>query len=166
MYNAIDVANYIIEKSVENQNPVSNLKLQKLLYYSQAAKLVEGNGESLFGENISAWRYGPVVESTYHRFKTNVNSPIFEKSTNDSLFNVEEIKEYNLKKIISEEDQKIINRVVNSYKKYKPLDMVRKTHNEEPWINAYIEQKKKFIDVSAIKEYYSKHKELIYGLMR
>ena len=151
MYNAIDVANYIIEKSVENQNPVSNLKLQKLLYYSQAAKLVEGNGESLFGENISAWRYGPVVESTYHRFKTNVNSPIFEKSTNDSL---------------SEEDQKIINRVVNSYKKYKPLDMVRKTHNEEPWINAYIEQKKKFIDVSAIKEYYSKHKELIYGLMR
>ncbi len=40
-YNVIDISSYIIEYSNEIGSPVSNLKLQKLLYYSQAAMLVE-----------------------------------------------------------------------------------------------------------------------------
>ena len=40
-YSVIDISTYIIGYSNKIDSPVSNLKLQKLLYYSQAAMLVE-----------------------------------------------------------------------------------------------------------------------------
>jgi uncharacterized phage-associated protein len=55
-----DVAKYII-KSL----PVDNLKLQKLLYYSQAVHLVLNDKTPLFQEPIEAWDYGPVVYRAY-----------------------------------------------------------------------------------------------------
>ena len=61
---AREVAKYII-KSL----PVDNLKLQKLLYYSQAVYLVLHDKRPLFSEPIEAWDYGPVVPPVYHTYK-------------------------------------------------------------------------------------------------
>ncbi len=47
MYKAMDIAQYVVNYSIEKDNPVSNLKLQKLLYYIQDAFLVE-KGEPCF----------------------------------------------------------------------------------------------------------------------
>jgi uncharacterized phage-associated protein len=49
MTTAFDVAKYII-----NATPVDNLKLQKLLYYSQGVYLVLNNKQPLFPEDIEA----------------------------------------------------------------------------------------------------------------
>jgi uncharacterized phage-associated protein len=59
-----EVAKYII-KSL----PVDNLKLQKLLYYSQAVHLVLNGKEPLFPDPIEAWDYGPVVPPVYREYK-------------------------------------------------------------------------------------------------
>lgn len=59
-----EVANYIIDTI-----PVDNLKLQKLLYYSQAVHMVLNDGERLFNDNIEAWQYGPVVVCVYRKYK-------------------------------------------------------------------------------------------------
>lgn len=40
MYNAVDVAKYIIWFCKENGHSISNLKLQKLLYFVQAQFLI------------------------------------------------------------------------------------------------------------------------------
>jgi uncharacterized phage-associated protein len=56
MAKAFEAAKYII-----NSLPVDNLKLQKLLYYSQAVHLVLNGKLPLFNEAIEAWDYGPVV---------------------------------------------------------------------------------------------------------
>jgi uncharacterized phage-associated protein len=64
MASAGEVAKYII-KSL----PVDNLKLQKLLYYSQAVHLVLNDKIPLFPEPIEAWDYGPVVPPVYREYK-------------------------------------------------------------------------------------------------
>lgn len=65
---AMQVAKYFIERSKNENRPISNKKLQKLLYYAQAWSLVL-NKEKLFDEQIEAWVHGPAVPSVYRRFK-------------------------------------------------------------------------------------------------
>ena len=57
---AIDVAAYIIA----NQGDMPAMKLQKLVYYSQAWSLV-WDDKPLFRDRIEAWANGPVVRSLY-----------------------------------------------------------------------------------------------------
>ncbi len=64
-----DVAAYILSQ----QGPMSTMKLQKLVYYSQAWHLVWAE-EPLFDARIEAWANGPVVNQLYnfHRGRFNV----------------------------------------------------------------------------------------------
>src|SRR5262249_55824259 len=71
MVTALDVAQYILEK----QGPMSAMKLQKLVYYSQAWATV-WDDEAIFQETIRAWRNGPVVRELWdaHRGQFRVSS--------------------------------------------------------------------------------------------
>lgn len=54
----------------EDADAISNLKLQKLLYYAQGCYLgLEGH--PLFDENIIDWTHGPVAEEVYYRYRNN-----------------------------------------------------------------------------------------------
>ena len=69
MYAALDIARYIIKYCKDNGYSISNLKLQKLLYFVQAQFLVTYNGRPAFEEKIEAWDFGPVVPEVYHYLK-------------------------------------------------------------------------------------------------
>ena len=58
---ATDVAGYILSK----QGDMPAMKLQKLVYYSQAWSLV-WDDKPLFRDRIEAWAYGPVIPSLYN----------------------------------------------------------------------------------------------------
>lgn len=66
MYSALDIAKYIISKCTQENCPVSNLQLQKILYYIQKEFLE--NGSIAFKDEIEAWQFGPVIPSVYHRY--------------------------------------------------------------------------------------------------
>jgi uncharacterized phage-associated protein len=68
MVQVSEVADYLIAFSHEHGDPVSNLKLQKLLYYAQAWQLALYD-EPLFNDRIEAWVHGPVVPSVYRQYK-------------------------------------------------------------------------------------------------
>lgn len=164
MYNAIDVASYIVNRSIDLNAPVSNLKLQKLLYYVQAAKLVK-SGERMFKEDICAWKYGPVVESVYHRFKMYANAQINEKITNMSWILMRGFTRddtYDPCDVIMLEDQKIINEILRAHQGHDAMHLVRKTHEEIPWRDA-INNNKPYISSNVIKEYYTEHEEKLYN---
>ena len=57
---ALDVAAYILRAN----GPMPAMKLQKLVYYSQAWSLV-WDDKPLFYERIEAWANGPVVRNLY-----------------------------------------------------------------------------------------------------
>lgn len=69
-YHALDIANYFLAKAQQDeQELLSNLKLQKLVYYAQGFYLALYS-MPLFDEAIEAWNYGPVVPELYHLYKS------------------------------------------------------------------------------------------------
>jgi uncharacterized phage-associated protein len=69
MTEAIDVANWLLG-SIDREagDSLTNLKLQKLVYYAQAWALAR-LGKPLFEEDFEAWTHGPIVPSLYDKFK-------------------------------------------------------------------------------------------------
>ena len=67
-YSAMTVAKWFVAWAEAEDADLSNLKLQKLLYYAQGHHLAR-TGEPLFHETIEAWSHGPVVPQVYRAFK-------------------------------------------------------------------------------------------------
>lgn len=74
-YNAMQIANYIINKCYEEKNPISNLQLQKILYYAWVT-YYKKTKKTLFVDNICAWPLGPVVPEVYYEYNVYGGRPI------------------------------------------------------------------------------------------
>ena len=70
MLKSYDVALYFLfrARELEAGDTISNLKMQKLLYYAQGHFLATYK-KPLFDDKIEAWKYGPVVKEVYDKFK-------------------------------------------------------------------------------------------------
>ena len=66
-YQAIDIARYIIYICSLERKPISNLQLQKILYYIQEFFL-KNERRALFIDEIEAWPFGPVVRDVYYHY--------------------------------------------------------------------------------------------------
>jgi uncharacterized phage-associated protein len=66
--NCFDVAEYFIKLANSTGSFISNLKLQKLVYYAQAWHLALYN-EPLFSEDFEAWVHGPVIPKLYEKYQ-------------------------------------------------------------------------------------------------
>lgn len=158
MTSALDVARYIVNKSYEYHYAISNLKLQKLLYFCQAVFLVDSKGEATcFSEEIEAWDFGPVVPCVYRAFKKygGNNIPIISiyKDISNGIWNLQ-TKKFN-ENIIPEKDRKKINEVVKHFGKFNASKLVDITHHQKPWMNAYYKNEC-IIHNKAIYEYFKK----------
>ncbi len=74
---AADVAACIVNLAISNDNPVSNLQLQKILYFAQRDYIRKHDNDILFTDPFEAWQYGPVVPSVYRTYSIFGGSPIF-----------------------------------------------------------------------------------------
>ncbi len=68
-YRAETIAKWFVAYAEADDADRSNLKVQKLLYYSQGHHLAQ-TGLPLFSDPIQAWSHGPVVPVVYHQFKS------------------------------------------------------------------------------------------------
>jgi uncharacterized phage-associated protein len=69
------VANYFIGKALDSGDRLTPLKLVKLVYIAHGWHLAVFD-RPLIGEEVQAWKYGPVVPSVYHQFKEYGDKPI------------------------------------------------------------------------------------------
>lgn len=70
-------AYYVIYYFNQNGKKITNLKLQKLLYFLEAIYLIQNRDEkSLFDDDFYAWNFGPVSDVLYRRFKDYQNMDI------------------------------------------------------------------------------------------
>lgn len=162
MYSATEIARYVINYSNQINAPVSNLKLQKLLYYIQAAMLVE-RGEKCFKEPITAWAFGPVVIPVYQIYKEYGRNNIpFQKEVPKAVFDPDKMKiVFKQPQKIADSHQQIINKVIESYQKVEdPFLLVKKTHQELPWESTDINDE---INCNVIESYYKANPEKIYN---
>lgn len=117
MLAASQVADFFIAYSHEHGDPISNLKLQKLLYYAQAWHLAIFDSP-LFPEPIQAWIHGPVVPAAYQRFKGWAWMDITEDPGMPEL---------------SAETRAHLEEVYDVYGRKTAYELELLTHEEAPW---------------------------------
>lgn len=120
-YAALDVAKYVLDYCLKAGTPISNLKLQKIMYFLQG-EYFKSKSDSLFRENLCAWKFGPVVPEVYREFSVYGGNSILNNYDTD----------------IEIEDQKIINPIIDQYREIPVWRLVEKTHEEgSPWHCAF-----------------------------
>lgn len=121
MRTAKEVADYFLCKAEpEVGDFISNLKLQKLVYYAQGFHLAIYD-EPLFSDAIVAWEHGPVVESLYRFYKGYgaLGIPVPEHF-DAQVFSVEQIN--------------LLDDVYKVYGQFSAWKLRNMTHSERPWI--------------------------------
>lgn len=139
MASVFDVAVYILSK----KSPISAMKLQKLVYYSQAWSLV-WDGEPMFTEPIQAWANGPVVYELYVEHRGSWEVAELSRGNADSL---------------SQDAKETVDAVLDFYGDKSPYWLSELTHMEDPWREAYGdrrpgERSNEVINLETMAEYY------------
>jgi len=140
--NCFDVAKYFLSRvNEEYDERLSNLKLQKLLYYAQGFHLALFN-KSLFNEKIEAWEHGPVVPDIYYEYKRygarGIPTPgniDFDKYDNKTT--------------------ELLDEIYDVFGQFSAWKLRNFTHAEPPWIKA-MKSKSKVIIKKSMKEYFKK----------
>lgn len=136
-YNPIDVANYIVWRANTMGNPVTHLKLQKLLYYVVARYLKETD-TLLIEERINKWQFGPVVKSVYHQFKLYGQSSIVKPSAylvSHDVFNLRfaDTEEINMNLDQISDFNVVVTFVLDKLMGNTAFELVDRTHKESAW---------------------------------
>ena len=159
IYSALDIARYVVNYCNSNNYEISNLKLQKILYFIQANFVVEKGLENpCFYEQIEAWSFGPVIPEVYHEFKIFGNSQILP---------IEKYFSYNRKNIlmscmkkyenpfINVEDQRLADEMIDECENFSASQLVDITHRQRPWRMAYVYNMNNPITIESIYNYFT-----------
>jgi len=68
MYSASVIARFFVRKGIENKQYVTQMKLQKMVYFAHGLHLAM-HGKPLVNEEFEAWKFGPVVPDIYSTYK-------------------------------------------------------------------------------------------------
>lgn len=117
---ALQLAKYIVSFAQSKGEPITNLKLQKLLYYAQGWHLAFF-GSTLFDESIQAWVHGPVVPSVYAHFKGYGYNPI---------------PVHPRAIVLTKELENFLSELLLTYLRFDAFSLEKMTHEEKPWQEA------------------------------
>ena len=138
MFSAVNVAYYFLCLPDENAGDlISNLKLQKLLYYAQGFHLAL-YGSRLFREDIRAWEHGPVVPDAYHEFK----------EFGANAIPAPEVMDFT---IFDPETVELLDEVYAVYGQFSAWKLRNMTHEESPWKETPINE---MISTQKMQEYF------------
>ena len=116
-YAAVDVARYMVTYCIHKSTPISNLKLQKMLYYAWV-DYYNQTGQHLFSDSICAWQFGPVVPEVYYEFCVYGGSPIYQE------FPI----------LLRDDDEPILNNIIEQYRTVSANELVERSHKPGgPW---------------------------------
>jgi uncharacterized phage-associated protein len=140
MVSVLDVAAYILEK----QGTMTTMKLQKLVYYSQAWSLV-WDEEPLFDEPIEAWANGPVVRKLFDAHRGHFKIHPGDINGNPKKLNIVQ--------------RDTIDAILRDYGLKTSQWLSDLTHSERPWAEARQglkpgERGNSIISLDSMAEYY------------
>jgi uncharacterized phage-associated protein len=122
MHSALDVAAWFLN-DVDRKagDSITNLKLQKLVYYAQAWA-VALLGRPLFSEPVEAWAHGPVVDAVYQEYKAH---------------GFDSLPRSRRKHQFAPEERVVLEDVQGVYGEHSATFLEALTHGERPWQMAW-----------------------------
>lgn len=133
-YNAQDISATLINFANKNNYRLTNLQLQKILYFTQV-EYIKKNDKLLFEDEFQAWSYGPVIYNVWRPY---------------NLYNRNHISEIKIGKVV---DNKALNKFITEniemYFRKNVWDLVDLSHKQKPW-KSTVANNKKFISNKVI----------------
>lgn len=117
---------------------ISNMKLQKLLYYAQGFALAI-LGEPLFNDDFEKWTYGPVLPAVYNKYKDFGSGAI----PRPEGANLQDYKD---------DERKLLDEVYYTFGQYSAWALSEMSHATKPWQDAELG---KIISKDSMKEYFA-----------
>lgn len=119
------LAQYVVDKCYSEDRPVSNLQLQKILYFLQIVYCRAKDGqELLFPDEFQAWPYGPVLPDVYWEYSEYGGRVIK--------------KRFNVMPPCPPDVMSFLNEGIEVLSKKSPWDLVRTSHAKgSPWEQVY-----------------------------
>lgn len=140
-YSVIDIANKVIANTdISHGETISNLKLQKMLYYLQGF-FIAAFDKKLFDEPIEAWQYGPVVRDAYFYFKESGHGAISLKGDEKMID-------------LPQNENELFQEVMEEYGQFSAIKLMNMTHEELPWKKTFNENPQGEITYELLKEYF------------
>lgn len=128
-YDALDIAKYIIRWCDKNGLRITNLQLQKILFFIQKES-IRKRGYGIFSNRIEAWQYGPVIPDVFYEFagfgamKLVLYEDLFSEISSKDTF-------------IDNDSKKIIENILKECIYISPWDLVAKSHvSDGAWSNS------------------------------
>lgn len=133
-YSASVIAYAFVKKGIEEGLPVTQMKLQKMVYAAHGFHLAL-YGEPLIKEQFQAWKYGPVVRDIYNTYRFYGSQPI---SNTDWLFFMDNF-ETELR-LLDERAKGIIDYTWKTLKSWNAGQLSNWTHKHgSPWQRVYVD---------------------------
>ncbi|RBQ06257.1 Panacea domain-containing protein [Pedobacter miscanthi] len=153
MYSASLIAYKFVQRGIEESNPLTQMKLQKMVYLAQGLHLSMYDGLSLIREDFQAWKYGPVIPIIYQDYKLYGSSLIQDLS----LMNFNDFSGF-LNTDLNYNASSVIDDAWKIAKDIPGTQLSNWTHNEgSPWHKFYKEGVNDIIiPKDEIKVYFSK----------
>ncbi len=115
MIDVLDAAKYIaLSYRSKYKEPISEMKLHKLLYFAQRESLVRTNN-SMFEAHFQGWRFGPVIPAVRREYQSILDS----RPTCMDQANID-----------------ILDYIIDKYGSKDAWSLSRLTHGEYSWINS------------------------------
>lgn len=150
MYEAVydykDIANYIVAYSNQAEKSITNLRLQKIMYYIQGYFLRQYDALA-FSSDIVNWPYGPVVLDAYYDFCVYGHTNIDQLKDPDAAIG----------KISDRAHRTLINNVIDACLSKSITALVEDTHNEDPWKTTH---SRSVITCDKISDYFTSNNPL------
>ena len=109
----LEVARYIVNLCLEHDRPVSNLRMQKILYLAHVYYIMKQN-KPLIKDDFEAWLIGPIIPEVYREYSIYAGAPIIPFYKEDADIDTEKIK--------------VVEKLIINLSAKKPWELVELTH--------------------------------------
>lgn len=142
VYDVLDIAKKLIKMADDDiangGENITNLKLQKLLYYQQGYHLAAFN-TPLFDADVEAWIYGPVVPIVYDYYQQYGATTL---PVEPDVVTLED------------KEESLFYQVFDAYREFSAIGLMNKTHAEAPWMSVHPHNRGSVIPLNTMKSFF------------
>ena len=147
----IKVANWFLQKGLDSDRPLTQMQLQKLVYFGHALKLAESRKPLVQGE-FEAWEYGPVLPELYSQTKFAGRMPIGHELALPSEFSILHLEK---PRISESEDISVFESTWKTFGHLSAIELSNISHEDgAPWAVAWAVGKGTRISNESIGDFY------------